>query len=363
MTDLSLTRLLQLLIVLFSACAAGAQTNAPEVAPIISLEPARPQTLNRIGISYLMGINVSVDFRQLGGLQLSDPGPATGGTVNRFYDNGYNRVDISGNAGGQTWFWGYSSPNSVQGNNLVLQSDATPATAHSGMYQDHPQSGVELTYSRELTRGKKWRMGVEGAFGYMFLSFHDTQTVNYFVNRTSDSFALNGVIPPEPPYNGTFQGPGAVIGSEPGNRTITSISGAATIAGDRRLDANIFTLRLGPYFELPISRKFSVMLDGGLTLGYAQSTFSFEETVLISDPLYGINLNSGARYGSGSQTDFLVGGYAGANLGYAISERVRLVAGAMFQSTGRTFNDREGKSSVLDLGRSVIFSIGATYSF
>jgi hypothetical protein len=122
-------------------------------------------------------------------------------------------------------------------------------------------------------------------------------------------------------------------------------------------------LHLGPYFEVPLSRKFSVMLDGGLALAYAQSTFSFEETVLISDPFYGINLNSGSRYGSGSQTDFLVGGYAGANLGYAISERVRLVGGAMFQATGSPVNERAGKSSVLDLGRSVIFSIGATYSF
>ena len=362
MTRISLNRCL-LLGALLTAPVCRGQTNGPETAPIMSLETARPPMLNRIGISYMMGVNISVDFRHLGGLQLSDPGPATGATVNRNYDNGYNRVDISGNAGGQTWYWGYSSPNSAQPNAMVLQSDTTPDTAHSGMYQNHPQSGVELTYSRELTRGEKWRMGVEGAFGYMFLSFHDTQTVSYFVNRTSDSYALNGIIPPEPPYNGTFQGPGAVISSEPSSRGETSISGAATIMGDRRLDANIFMLHLGPYFEVPLSRKFSITVDGGLTLAYAQSTFSFEETVLISDPFYNINLNSGPRYGSGSQTDFLIGGYAGANLSYALSERVRLVGGAMFQSMGRNFNDREGKSSMLDLGRSVIFSIGATYSF
>ena len=141
MSHLPLNRSL-LLAALLAAPALRAQTNAPETVPIISLEPARGPMLNRIGLSYLMGINISVDFRHLGGLQLSDPGPATGAAVNRFYDNGYNRVDISGNAGGQTWFWGYSSPHSVQGNSLVLQSDSTPATAHSGMYQDQPQSGV-----------------------------------------------------------------------------------------------------------------------------------------------------------------------------------------------------------------------------
>src|SRR5215813_4119479 len=66
-----------------------------------------PMAPNRFGLNYRMGLNISVDFRKLGGLALSQPGPATGSAVNRTYDNGYNRVDSSTNAGGVTWFWGY----------------------------------------------------------------------------------------------------------------------------------------------------------------------------------------------------------------------------------------------------------------
>src|SRR5690242_3901630 len=83
----------------------------PSAAPAsVNLEPAAPEFKNRIGLSYRMGLNITVDFKKLGGLGLSNPGPATGGAVNRNYDNGYNRVDSSGNAGNQTWYWGYSSP-------------------------------------------------------------------------------------------------------------------------------------------------------------------------------------------------------------------------------------------------------------
>jgi hypothetical protein len=350
---------------LFAAMAAGAQTNPPpaEAASTLGLEEGPAPRLNRIGLSYAMGVNISVDFRKLGGLQLSQPGPVTGGAVNRNYDNGYNRVDVSGNANNFTWDWGYSSPHSIQGDNLVLQSDSTPNTARTGQYQDSPQSGMELTYSRELKRGKHWRAGLEGAFGYMSLSFRNEQTLNYFADRTSDTFALNGVIPPQPPYAGTFQGPGAVISSAPSGRSVTALSSAATIVGQRELDSDVFMLRLGPYLEVPLPHKFFLTLGGGLALAWADSQFSFQEQVFISDPYYGINLAGSRQSSSGSQTDFLVGGYAGGNLGYDVTERVRVQAGVIYQAAGTATNNQGGKQSVLDLGKSVLFTVGASYSF
>ena len=350
---------------LLAGLGAGAQTNDAPGSQAVEFDQAPPPKLNKIGLSYRMGMNITADFKKLGGLQLSDPGPATGSTYNRNYDNGYNRVDISGNAGGTTWYWGYDNPISVQGNTLTLQSESTPATATSGKYEDYPQSGVELTYSRELTRGKRWRFGLESGLGYTAISIKDEQTLNYFVNRTSDTFALGSVIPPLPPYAGTFEGPGPLISSSltPENRSVSLLSDAATIQGTRRFESDLFTLRLGPYFEIPLSRKFAVTLNGGLTLGFADSKFSFNETVFISDPLYNINLASGSRSGSDRETDFLVGGYAGANLSYAISDRVGVFAGAMFQAAGESVSKAQGKESILDLGKSVIISIGATYSF
>jgi hypothetical protein len=312
-----------------------------------------------------MGVNISVDFRKLGGLQLSDPGPATGGQVNRNYDDGYNRLDSSGNAGNMTWNWGYSSSQSVQGGNLVLQSDSTPATASSGRYQDFPESGMEINYSRELTRGKHWRFGLEAALGYTAVSIKDNQTLTYTTTRLNDTYTLNGVVPPEPPYAGSFEGPGPLIPSSPsaGERSTTVLPGAATIFGERKVDSDLFTLRLGPYVEIPLYKKLSLNLGGGLTLAVADTKFSFNEIVTISDPLYDINLTSAPRSGSGSQTDFLVGGYAGGSVSYAFSEKVRVFIGAIFQAAGQAVNDQNGKQSVLNLDKALMFSIGANYAF
>jgi hypothetical protein len=334
---------------------------------MLTLESPPPQTLNKIGLSYRMGLNISVNFKRLGGLALSDPGPVNGTHVNRNYDDGYNRVDVTGNDHGGfvgTWYWSYSSPNSFRGDHLVLQSYSTPPNASSRVRPDDPQNGVELTYSHEFYRAKHWRAGLEGGLGYMAISVTDNRVLHNTAYRTDDTYYGPGVEAwPLPPGPATFQGPGATINAAPTSRTVTTLPGAATITGSRELDANVYTLRFGPYVEVPLSEKFSVIFSGGLALALGQTEFNFREDVSITDPAY-VNVTlPQPRSGSGSETDLLVGGYAGASLSYALTRELSVVAGAQFQADGRAMNNQGGKQAVLDLGSSVIVSIGAAYSF
>ncbi len=341
----------------------GQTSTAPDVQapPTVKLEPVETETKNRIGIGYLMGLNITVDFRRLGGLQLSDPGPATGSRFNRGYDDGYNRVDVSTNNGGMTWNWGYSRSQSAQGNDMVLQSYSTPANIDSNGHSDGPDHGLELLYQRELRREKHWRLGAGAAFGYNRISISDSTSFVNSTLRTDDSFSLNGSTPPLPPYHGTFQGPGALISSSP-SRSVTTLPGAAAVFGDRSIDTDLFTVRLGPYLEFPLNDKWSLFVDGGLTLGFAHTTFSFTETVLINDPQYNVHL-IGTRSRSGSETDFVVGGYAGMGISYALTERVNLFGAARFQAAGTAINRQGGKESALHLNQSILVSIGISCSF
>jgi hypothetical protein len=356
------TALLAVVFAVVRQSAVGQSTATDQRLAAIVDDYQGPITQNRLGLNYRMGLNISVDFRKLGGLALSDPGPATGSTVNRNYDNGYNRVDSSTNAGGVTWYWGYEHSQSVQGTNLILNSYSTPASATSKDREDDPQHGLEVTYSRELLRHKWWRFGAEGGLGYSPISITDHQTLKNKAFRTNDTFSLNGTIPPGFPYHGTFEGPGDLISSDP-IRTTDVLARAATITGERDIDADVFVLRFGPYFEVPFYKKFSLILNGGLTLAYAHTKFSFDETVTISDPANDIELVSPRRKGSGSHDDFLVGGYAGAALNYQLTREVGLMAGAQYQAAGRTINRQKGKESLLDLGQSIVVTVGVTYSF
>src|SRR2546427_10489003 len=97
-----LTKLPLLASLLVSARLCTAQSLAPETtraAESLDLSSNGADSPNRIGLTYRMGMNITVDFQKLGGFQpLSRPGPATGANHNRTYDNGYNRVAMSTNA-------------------------------------------------------------------------------------------------------------------------------------------------------------------------------------------------------------------------------------------------------------------------
>ncbi len=362
-------------VAVFVARMAGAQ-NAPldetNSLPTTMLDASPAEKLNRIGVSYRMGLNITVDFKKLGGLApLADPGPDTGSTYNRNYDNGsYNRVDSSGNAGGMTWYWGYENPNQLQGNAIVMESSSSPNNGVSKNRQDDPQHGFEITYDRQLYRYESLRFGAEAGLGYTTISVGDSRTVTTTVNRITDTFSIpEGVIVPVAPYHGTYEGPGALLSSslDPGDRTRTILSHDAIITGRRDLDADVFTLRIGPYLEFPIWKRLSFGLSGGLTLAVGDTHFSYRETVTIADT----GRVGPARSSSGSQTDFLVGGYVGGNLSYALTSELSIFAGAQYQAAGRSINDtrlRNGdpftkKQSILDLGESLIVSVGASYSF
>jgi hypothetical protein len=97
------------------------------------------------------------------GQPMTGPGPARGG-VDHFYDDGYVRVDATGNAGGQTWFWGYDTASQVQGDTIIFRS----------------------------------------------VSEGDTGTTTII-----DIYQLGGIIPPPAPYHGTFDGPGSAISDLP----------------------------------------------------------------------------------------------------------------------------------------------------
>jgi opacity protein-like surface antigen len=154
-----------------------------------------------------------------------------------------------------------------------------------------------------------------------------------------------------------------LISSEPASRTTEILAGAATITGDRSIDSHVFTIRLGPYMEIPVNDRLSLFVDGGLAMAVAHTKFAFHETVTISDPTYNIDLISEPRSGSGSQTDFLVGGYVGGGVSYALTKQLSLVGGVEFQAAGKEVNHVKGKESALDLGKAFIISMGVSYSF
>jgi hypothetical protein len=325
---------------------------------------APKENLNRISVGYAAGWGFKATFERPSGSNRG-PGPATGGGVDRFYDDGYNRVDQTGNASGYTSFWGYKNDSQLDAANDRLLMHSTRSTGGKmDDVEDDPQHGFQLTFNRQLGRVKdqKWAWGLEAAFGWTPIDI-DASGKSPFGTRTiTDAYNLNGVRPPwvggnsDPQYAGhagTFEGPGTLIEDSP-TRTITR----NPIAGSRRFEADFYYLHLGPYIEMPISGKWSAVVSAGLSLGLMDGQLHFNE--LVANPTTGTTRR---ERGHVDDADVLVGGFLNATLNYALNEKWSVFAGGQFQSMSSYEAEGKGRKVTLDLTINPYAVAGVSYSF
>jgi hypothetical protein len=336
-----------------------------------NLQTADAQSPNRFGLNYRLGLNLKVNFHGLGGFGQPLRLTPNGDPFN--YSDGYVYQDINHGLGGQTWYWGYAAAPApykqytLGDPSVIFHQFSSQPNANSNDNDATPQSNFELTYNRELYRGKNWRAGLEAAAGYGRVSVNDSRPMAADLAVASDAYA----VPIDPmtgygittfanypgPHYGDSVGPNALLGDTPAHLPAQILPGGALISGSRQFDADVFGFRLGPYVELPLSDTVSLNFSGGLAVAFINSDFSFHETVTVA------GVGSQTHSGSGSHSDWLPGGYVAATCSVALSQRWALLAGAQFEDVGKYSQFVNGKQAVLDLTRAVFVTVGVSYVF
>jgi len=321
------------------------------VTPLTLLGAERVENPNRLSIGPQFTFNYQVDFQSAA--SNFNPGPATGG-ANHTYDDGYVLLDASGNFGGLTTNWGYINPTQVvgPGNGTGMAFHAIQSSGSSST-EDDPQYGFEIIYQRVLGALSEKSSGIWGfqvGFSYTDLDLDSNDRGSTPV--TIDTYPLNGVLPPLEGYNGTFAGPGALLGDTP-VRTL----GSATLTSDQKLSGDLFNFRLGPFVEWEVTPKLSVSASAGLTLAPTKLEYDYSETAtLVSGPSF-------ASSGHASTTKLLYGGYVDARLRYDFNESWGAYVGAQFQSLNSMEQSAGGRSAKFDPGATIALSTGITWQF
>ena len=306
-----------------------------------------------------VGLNIDARFSGTGSFKPARSAGGTGSALDHYYDDGYVRVDSSGNVGGKTWFWGYDAASQISGDNILFHSTSSTSATSPQDISDNPQLGFELVYNREIgTFGKRkqHRWGLEASIGWTGIGINDNSAGRANVTRVTDAYGFTtGTIPPAAPFQGTFSGANFLLGDTP-SRTIQSISGAQ-VTGSREFDGNLFIGHLGPYADFALSEKLHLSVSGGLAIGGMFSEFSWDETVSFSGspPL--------RHHASDNDSGFLVGGFIGANLGYQFNPRWNAQLGVQFESLGDYSQTVAGHKASIDLGKSLYVTVGIGYSF
>ena len=337
---------------------------AATVAPAARAEEI---VTNRLSGSLRFGLNIKARFKGNPTLSLG-PGRTTPNGDPYNYDDGYVLTDSSGNAGGQTWYWGYdnsaaqiSDGIAFPANTILLNRTTSDGSFKSPEMDDDPHLGLEIAYDRHLFSRQRINFGVEFGVNYLNIGIHDRNSFSANALRATDAYAFTpGTTPPAAtpanPYRGSYDAFGFLIGDTPVASATASVPGGYTISGSREFDAGLWGGRLGPTLDYPITDKVNLWISGGLALGLLNAEASWNETISLGT-------SAVDSVGRDSDVDFLLGWYVGGNISWDITPRWSVLGGVQFQDLGKYSHNFGGRTASLDLSKSIFVNIGASYRF
>lgn len=320
----------------------------------------QPSWTKRFRLGVVAAINIDAEFSLNGdfGVSGADPGTPGVGGLNHTYDDGYVRLDDTGNAGGYTSNWGYESASQYDPVAETLTFNGTTSFSQAGSsssVEDEPYYGLDMAYGGRLMEVARGVLGWE--FGFMFLpaDFEDREPLPVTARRVEHRFSTAGVVLPQAPYNGGSSGVGPVIGDVAEEISNTSTSGLLT--GSRMLEANIMDFRLGPNLQWHLGGRWAASVGGGFALGLVTGEYSFDETINYATG------GSASNRGEFSSTEVVYGGYAEALLYFRAEERSEIYVGAQYVSLGDVTFSGGGRSARLSLGNGLCFAAGIHWIF
>lgn len=296
-------------LLLLAGCGLAATTQGQDASP------------HHFGFGLPVWLNAHATFSAA---RATDPGPNDGSPYrNRNYDDGYNRVDSTGNATTppagsatappysfpRTSYFGYASDNQAAnsalpptGGTLALHSFQINGGDYTSRLDNKPIPGIEFSYRYDVKQGRNWALGIESGLSYQYYKWEQNGPQNATVDLLTDTYALGGVTLPAgmAPYNGPFTAvPGSpLIGSTP---TRTEGTVAAVVSGNRTLNLHALQWRLGPTLDWKPGARWELGVQTGVALGVGFSRLHFAESVAVADPTtpaaYRQNGDSSATHG------------------------------------------------------------------
>lgn len=278
----------------------------------------------------------------------SDPGNPSAGT-DHLYDDGFNRVDSSGNCDHLTSYWGYRDASQFDPlgdlgyGTITMNSSQTLIDAgSSSAWQDATVPSLEVYWQQDLAEYAPWTFGFRTALRWQRLALDSRAFFSTTITTISDTYALGGIIPPGAPFDGSWAGPNGLLGDLP-TRTESAVAGPAMLA-QRTLDANLLSLDLGPSLAVDLSGRLCAVLSAGVTVAWVQSEFAYRD----------------GPWASGSVTDrqWLCGSYAGADLQYRLGAHWGLFGGAAYSKLADFSQQSHGRSAALQFDHGLTFRTG-----
>ena len=273
------------------------------------------------------------------------------------FNDGYVRVDNTGDALGQTGYWGYQNASQYNAaNNTLTMHSATSYTGTGSADVDfQPFVGIEAAYGMDLWNVGRAHIGWEVAAAFTPLRASDNESFGATVNQSAFTFNTTGIIVPTAPYSGGPSGVGEpTISNVETPAGTTNVTG--TVSGQRKLDLQLYTFRVGPTVSWDFCKHLGVFAGLGPAIGILNGNYDFSENIVTAG---GTAVNSG-RIG---MTKIVYGGYLNADLVYHAMDHGDVYIGAQFMPLSSSTVSGMGREARVDLSGTVQFSAGFNWPF
>ena len=295
------------------------------------------------------------------------PATLADGRVDRFYDDGFNRVNSAGNpvllGATRTSFFGYQSDaqvvNAAGAGTLSLHSLRLNGGDYSRSLDNQPFPGLETFYRYDWKAGKKWLLSWELAAAYNYFHWEQNGAPNSTVDLISDVFGLGGVaLAPGAPYSGPFAPVPftPIVGSTP-VRTQATVGAAVT--GPRKLEMHALQLRVGPALTWEPTEKWQIGVQGGLALGVGFSRLSFAEQITVATP----NIATISQSGRSSDAHFWAGLFSALRINRRLSEHLDAHVELRHLLTQPIRHNGPTRSGEINLSEGLGIGTGVSYRF
>jgi hypothetical protein len=315
---------------------------------VVSEEDAWTRHL-RIGA--MVGLNISANFNTRGTFGISGGNPAQG-----IYDDGYVRVDNTGNAFGETGYWGYDNASQLAGSTLALHHTSSYTARDRSEESGEVFPGFDMAYGVNLWDWRHGKIGWDFGFGLLPLNITDHHPMTASVNQTSFTFSTGSILVPVAPYQGGFDRTGEPTIPATVLSTSSSVIPNGTVTDSRQLDVTLYTLRLGPTVYWDMNQYLGLSVSGGPALGIVSGDFDYNETITAG----GLSIRNKGSFGD---TDLVYGGYVNASLMCHMAEKSDFYMGVQYLPLGNATISRGGREGRLNLGGQVCISAGFNWPF
>lgn len=322
-------------------------------------EPYDPSWTKNFRLGALTGLGIKGQIKLRGTLAVSgkNPGPVGQHGANHEFDDGYVRVDATGNALDQTSNWGYENASQYDAGAQTLSMHTANSITASGSkdLENQFNIGAELAYGQTLKQWDRMRLGWEFGFGYLPITLESSGSVAGTVNRSTYTFSTGSIIVPGAPYHGGFSGIGPTISDLASLGSTTNIN--ANISNLGTLEADLFTFRLGPTFFYDLSSHFGLTASAGPAVGILSEELKFNSLLRYSDG------TTGRVKGQFSETDIVYGGYLSLMGTFHVEPNGDLYLGVQYMPMSTSTFSKGGREASLDLSGQVYISLGVNWIF